>query len=100
MLVGSFCFAVEKFDYHSPAWLQKRAAILRRDGYKCQECKRYGRLRDAEIVHHKNPVEFFPELAFCDENLVSLCTKCHNKKHPEKGRKPTAARGYPPAPDL
>ena len=97
---GLFCFVMEKFDYHNPAWLRKRASILRRDGYKCQECKRYGRRRSAEIVHHKKPVEFYPELAFADENLISLCAKCHNKQHPEKGRKPKSGRGYPPTSDL
>ena len=31
------------FDYTSTRWKHKRLAILRRDGYKCQRCKRYGR---------------------------------------------------------
>lgn len=89
-----------KFNYMDPAWLQKRAYILARDGYRCQECKRYGRRVEATIVHHKKPVESFPELAFVDDNLVSLCAKCHNKKHPEKGRKPPARKGCPPTTDL
>lgn len=91
---------MEKFNYMSPRWLQKREQILQRDGYKCRECRRYGRRTEATIVHHKKPVEFWPELAFVDDNLVSLCAKCHNKKHPEKGRKPPARRGYPPTSDL
>jgi 5-methylcytosine-specific restriction endonuclease McrA len=71
--------------YQSEKWRRKRAAILRRDGYMCQECKRYGRARQAVHVHHIVHLEDAPELAFADENLVSLCLACHNKKHPEKG---------------
>lgn len=89
-----------KFDYMQPQWIRKRDAILRRDGYLCRECKRYGRRREAVLVHHIKPVEFFPDLAFVDENLVSLCAECHNKKHPEKGRKARRCRRYPPSSDL
>lgn len=71
--------------YNSYAWKIKRKAILRRDGYLCQNCKRYGRLREAMTVHHIKHLEEFPELALVDSNLVSLCAKCHNKEHPEKG---------------
>ena len=54
-------------------WKRKREAILRRDGYLCQECKRYG--------HYDE----HPELALDDGNLISLCEGCHNKMHPERG---------------
>lgn len=79
-----------KFDYTSAAWKRKRSAILRRDGYRCRNCRRYGRSREAVEVHHVKPVDEYPELAFSDANLVSLCHACHNKMHPEKAR---AARG-------
>ena len=71
--------------YLTPRWQRKRAAILRRDKYLCQECKRYGRMRDAKTVHHIKHLEDAPELAFEDSNLISLCYSCHNKMHPEKG---------------
>lgn len=80
------------FDYTSKRWEQKRAHILRRDGYRCVECRRYGRSRPAVVVHHIKHADEFPELAFQDENLVSLCQACHNKAHPEKSRAATAAR--------
>lgn len=99
---ASFCF-MPKFSYTDPRWADpehgKRIEILRRDGFKCRECRRYGKRIDATHVHHIKPVEFFPELAFVNENLISLCAKCHNKKHPEKGRKPKVGRGYPPTSD-
>lgn len=71
--------------YQSPRWELKRRAILRRDGYMCQECKRYGRIRQATTVHHIKHLDEHPELAYTDSNLVSLCANCHNKMHPEKG---------------
>ena len=42
---------IRKF-YKSTAWKHKRSAILRRDNYQCQDCKRYGRMREAVTVHH------------------------------------------------
>ena len=73
------------FDYKSGKWKRKRRSILKRDKYLCRECKKYGRRRDAQTVHHIKTVELFPELAFVDSNLISLCNACHNKAHPEKG---------------
>lgn len=75
----------EIFDYKGKRWRRKRAAILRRDKYLCQECKKYGRRREAVTVHHIKHVDEYPELAYSDDNLVSLCNACHNKMHPEKG---------------
>lgn len=71
--------------YKSKAWEKKRAAILRRDAYRCQWCKRYGKMVQATTVHHIQHLEDRPDLALSPDNLVSLCSKCHNKAHPEKG---------------
>lgn len=79
-----------QFDYTSVRWLRKRQKILRRDGYMCRQCRRYGRAREAKEVHHIKHVDEYPELAWKDENLISLCHACHNKMHPEKA---LAARG-------
>ena len=73
------------FDYNTVAWKAKRKKILRRDGYMCQECRRYGRIREATEVHHIKHADEYPELAFVDSNLISLCHACHNAQHPEKG---------------
>ena len=73
------------FDYNSKRWKAKHKQIMRRDKYLCQHCKRYGRLREAKVVHHKKHVDEYPELAYEDDNLESLCNACHNKEHPEKG---------------
>lgn len=71
--------------YKSKAWKRKRERILKRDGYMCQHCKRYGRMRQAVTVHHIKSYEDHPELGLVDDNLISLCNACHNKQHPEKG---------------
>jgi 5-methylcytosine-specific restriction endonuclease McrA len=73
--------------YKSTRWRKKRAAILARDNYRCVECKKYGRITEATIVHHIKPVEEYPELGYISSNLESLCAACHAKAHPEKGTK-------------
>ena len=71
--------------YRSAKWRKKRTVVLARDQYRCVECKKYGRIREATIVHHIKPYEEYPELAFVSSNLESLCAACHAKAHPEKG---------------
>ena len=70
-----------------------RTAVLRRAGYLCEECRRYGRV-DADglpvaatTAHHIKHLETNPELAYDVSNGRALCEKCHNKAHPEKGGK-------------
>ena len=78
--------------YLSTTWKAKREAILCRDGYMCQECKRYGKQRQATTVHHKKHFDEYPELALDNDNLISLCEACHNKAHPEKTKKSNKSR--------
>lgn len=80
----------------SKAWLRKREAILRRDKYLCQRCLRYGRRREAEMVHHIQARAVAPELALTDSNLVSLCNSCHTAI--EKQTKYRTKRRKDPAP--
>lgn len=75
---------IETF-YNSPQWKRKRKAVLARDGYRCQRCKRYGRIRQATTVHHIEYLEDNPSRAFDAKNLISLCAACHNEIHTEKG---------------
>lgn len=70
--------------YRSSKWLHKRELILRRDGYRCQRCKRYGRITQANTVHHIQHLEDRPDLALTSSNLISLCARCHMEVHPEK----------------
>lgn len=80
--------------YKSTRWLAVREKALRRDKYMCQECKRYGKQIQATTVHHIIFLEDDPTKAYDLGNLVSLCSTCHNKKHPEKARNKSARYGY------
>lgn len=74
----------DMFDYTCEKWKRKRNKILKRDGYQCVRCRRYGKNVEAKIVHHIKEADLYPELAWTDSNLESVCMACHNKLHPEK----------------
>jgi 5-methylcytosine-specific restriction endonuclease McrA len=80
----SFFIEVSMFDYKDTRWKRKQKQILKRDGYICQWCKRYGKKTEATTVHHIKHADEYPELVYTDSNLISLCSACHNKAHPEK----------------
>ena len=71
-------------------WIKKREVILKRDDYLCCECKRYGNNIPAEHVHHIHPVEHRPDLEYVNDNLISLCKKCHNSMHNREDHSLTA----------
>lgn len=75
--------------YKTKRWLIKSKHILRADEYLCQLCKRQGKNTEAQMVHHIKPVEINPELAYENNNLISLCNKCHNKCHDRNNDKLT-----------
>lgn len=68
-------------NYETTKWKKKREKILRRDKYQCQESKRYGRIVQADTVHHIFPVEEYPEYMYEDWNLISLSAAQHNAMH-------------------
>ena len=70
--------------YKSSAWEKKRLEILERDNYECQVCKEEGGFTPATTVHHILHLENRPDLAFDNDNLLSVCAACHNKEHPER----------------
>lgn len=67
--------------YKTKCWEKKRKRILKRDGYICQQSRRYGRTVSADTVHHIYPVEEYPELAYVNWNLISLSGSVHNRMH-------------------
>ena len=80
------------FDYSSSnrRWQRLRSQALRRDGDRCQEALRYGKLEDATHVHHIWPAEDYPEYAYCLWNLVSLTKANHEAMHHRLTHKLTA----------
>lgn len=77
--------------YQSAEWMRKKEIVLKRAGYQCQICRRYGRHIEATEVHHIAHLEDAPEKALEDSNLIALCKACHNKQHPEKIKSATEA---------
>ncbi|WP_339759842.1 HNH endonuclease signature motif containing protein [uncultured Sulfitobacter sp.] len=71
-------------DYHrhskrvtsTKRWNVLRMYILERDGFRCKECGKGGRLE----VDHIKPVRSHPTLAYSPGNLQALCPSCHTKK--------------------
>lgn len=78
------------FDYKARRWERLRAQVMRRDGYRCQLSKRYGKSVPAELVHHIYPVDEFPEYAFAPWNLIAVSRAAHNKLHDRDSDKLTA----------
>ncbi|MCP3025405.1 HNH endonuclease [Halobacillus sp. A5] len=54
---------------------------MRRDEYECRECRRYGRVTQAVIVHHIFPLENYSQYKLTDDNLYSCCNACHESFH-------------------
>lgn len=90
-------------NYKDKRWIRKRKVILKRDEYRCKECKRYGKTTEATTVHHVKPARYYPELRFENKNLISLCGKCHDGMHDRTSNELTAKgiewvnRLYPPS---
>lgn len=67
--------------YKKRRWELLRAAILKRDGYRCQLSKRYGKRVEANTVHHIFPRDLFPEYQWDPWNLISLARDVHDTLH-------------------
>lgn len=67
--------------YKSKRWKRLREAVLMRDGYQCQESKRYGKVVPANTVHHIFPVADYPQYRWEAWNLIALSNEVHNQMH-------------------
>ena len=67
--------------YSTSRWEHKREIILRRDGYIDQIAKRYGRIEEADTVHHIFPRETYPQYQWENWNLISVSKETHNTLH-------------------
>lgn len=80
--------AKRKSFYKSSTWKKRRQEIIARDNNECQKCKAKGKLTVGQQnkldVHHIKHLETNWELRLCGDNLITLCTSCHNEEHPEK----------------
>lgn len=67
--------------YHTKRWLRLRAAILQRDGWRCQLAAMQGKNVPAVTVHHIFPRSEYPEYQWEEWNLISLSFAAHNMMH-------------------
>lgn len=67
--------------YKSARWKKLRESILRRDRYLCQESLRYGKLAEAQTVHHIFPRDKWPEYQWAKWNLISVTNQEHDAFH-------------------
>ncbi len=75
----------EDIFYNSRTWRNKRKQILERDNNECQICKKEGKFKPADTVHHIKELKDYPKLALIDSNLISVCFSCHNIIHERFG---------------
>lgn len=68
-------------SYHEPRWERLRKQALKRDNYMDMYLKRYGKFKNAEIVHHIFPVSEYPEYQYELWNLISVTRSTHNLFH-------------------
>ena len=69
----------EQMKFRSGAlWQRKRAEIVERDCYVCRLCLDEGKLtRDSLEVHHIVPIKVNQSLKLVNDNLITLCSDCH-----------------------
>ena len=60
---------------------QKVRAIKAANDPLCEQHLKQGAIVPLDVVHHIKPVETHPELRLVLDNLMSLCTACHEAIH-------------------
>ena len=69
--------------YRSKRWAKLRLRILDRDGWRCRECGKPGRLEVDHVVSMSRGGDA------CDEsNLQALCRGCHHDKTAGENSRP------------
>ena len=63
---------------NSYRWRKTREAINDRDGNVCRWCLKMGKVVWGDLeTHHIIPIEECKDLAYEDNNLITLCVRCH-----------------------
>jgi hypothetical protein len=73
--------------FADPEYITWRSAVLDRDKYLCQDCKRKCRKHEKGLAaHHIKSYAQHPDLRLDLNNGITLCRECHMARH---GRAPT-----------
>ena len=99
-MIGAICYKKLGGDqmpsdpyYYSKKHRAWRAAVLRKAGYLCEECMRFGIRTAASHAHHIKPRAEYPALQYVVSNGKALCGEHHNKLEP---RTTNRGKQYPP----
>ena len=69
-------------------WARLRQMVFARDGHRCRQCGRPGRLECDHVV----PIEQDPKQdPFALDGLQTLCRRCHIEKTANENRRPLTA---------
>mgnify|MGYP000261497201 CR=1 FL=1 len=64
----------------SAIWQRKSKEIIDRDKHLCKLCLKEGRLTMRSLsVHHIIPISENDDLKLEDDNLITLCQRCHRE---------------------
>jgi hypothetical protein len=71
----------------TPEWLERRAAILERDGWRCVSCSGVAGEQLGRVVlqvHHRYYVRQWLPWEYPDDALATLCLDCHRGLHDQE----------------
>lgn len=72
--------------YNAAKWRNCAARALSRANFRDVIAARYGRIEQAEMVHHALPLDDFPQYAYDPRNLLPVSRKTHRGLHYDDGR--------------
>lgn len=68
--------------FNDPRYRAWRTAVLERDDYTCQDCKRRCKKYEKGLAaHHIRPYKEHEELRYDVSNGITLCKQCHLTRH-------------------
>ena len=67
--------------YNSKSWSLTRKTINNRDRGLCRLCYSEGKIIYSDCVHHIEEVRDNKALRHSEDNLISLCNRCHREVH-------------------
>ena len=73
----------EKYNsfYQSKEWHELRMAKwVDADGL-CEMCRAKGIIKEAKEIHHRVPIDVDWSKRLDYDNLIALCSDCHNQQH-------------------
>lgn len=67
--------------YNSKEWIALRNQKFYEADGLCEICKKNGIIKQGKEVHHIEPIEQNWDKRLDYNNLILLCTDCHNSQH-------------------